>query len=98
MKNLLDISCPQCGNTDDLHVETDDGGVVYLGPWWVPEDEERVAALKDQLRPESLIWCQVCERQAPFVDFDGDLPAGIRRTLRILARFREAITLDYRLE
>ena len=95
MKNLLDIKCPKCGNTDNLYVASTDREAVYLGPWWVPGDEDKIAGLKDYLRWDSPISCQSCFHMGPFSGFDGDLPAQIREA-RVMARFRELITLDYR--
>ena len=60
MKNLLDIKCPKCGNTDNLYVPSKDGEPVYLGPWWLPGDEDKVAGLKDHLQWDSPISCQSC--------------------------------------
>ena len=95
MKNLLDITCPKCGNTDNLYVPSKDGEPVYLGPWWVPGDEDNVAGLKDHLQWDSPIFCESCCHMGPFSGFDGDFPARIREA-RVMARFRELITLDYR--
>ena len=94
MKNLFDIQCPQCGNFDNLYF-LDNIRCIYLGPWWVPGDEDEMAWLVENFHHDSLIHCETCRHRGPFSGFDGDLPAGVREG-RIMARFRELITLDYR--
>jgi hypothetical protein len=97
MKNLLDIQCPKCRNTDNLHLLVSDE-LLDLGPYFSPDECDKVVALWDQVVWNSPIFCYECGHEGPIAGFEGDIPTRLARQMeaRVMARFREAMTLDYR--
>jgi hypothetical protein len=118
IKNLFDISCPQCGGECDLlmldqsdptprtgfrYRESEDGMSVTevadpgewipLGPWWIPDEFDRVkafcAGLGGMVPVGIPVWCYACGYEASFEDFDGDLAvraAQIKALQRVIGK------------
>jgi len=89
MKNLLDIQCPGCGNTDALHVQMVDGSAVYLGPWWSPEEAAQAVAIRHEVYWGAIICCDACCRTGPIEGFDGEVAIRLRKLKAVWDRFLE---------